>query len=145
MYNENVRQAKNVSKSLESLVFVRIPRHPSAKQMLRYKRQGRLSRLCAFVLTVVMLVGIGVQIGKFVDIAVANKNINALKADNKLLEVSIENLKIEFQMKIQDNVVCHLAARDLGMIQVDEAAVMVLPIGNTHAGETQLVSSGYQQ
>ena len=145
MYNENVCAKKNVVKTLESLVFVYLPREHSRSQVMRFKRHERLSRFCAFVLTIVMLVGIGVQIGKFVDIASANKSIKAIKADNRLLEVSIENLRIELSMKMQDNVVCHLASRDLGMILLDKDYVMVLPVANAYTGTTQLVSTGYQQ
>ena len=145
MYNENVCAKKNVVKTLESLVFVCLPREHSRSQVMRFKRHERLSRFCAFVLTIVMLVGIGVQIGKFVDIASANKSIKAIKADNRLLEVSIENLRIELSMKMQDNVVCHLASRDLGMIRLDKDYVMVLPVANAYTGTTQLVSTGYQQ
>ena len=145
MYNENVCAKKNIVKTLESLVFVCLPREHSRSQVMRFKRHERLSRFCAFVLTIVMLVGIGVQIGKFVDIASANKSIKAIKADNRLLEVSIENLRIELSMKMQDNVVCHLASRDLGMILLDKDYVMVLPVANAYTGTTQLVSTGYQQ
>ncbi len=145
MYTENVRAKKSHAKTLESLVFMRLPRDPSPIQTIRFKRRERLSRFCAFVLTIVMLVGIFAEIGKFVDIAAANKNIKALQADNRLLEVSISNLQVELMMKTQDNVICHLASRDLGMIRVDETQIMVLPVTNTHAGVTQLVSTGYQQ
>ncbi len=142
---QNIRVTKNRSKTVESLVFLKLSRDPSPRQVRRYKRQERLSRFCAFVLAVVMLVGIGILIGKFSDIALARKNIKAVKADNRLLEVSIENLQVELTMKTQDNVVCHLAQRDLGMIRLDEKQLMVLPIGEMHFGDTQLASTGYSK
>ncbi len=145
MYVENVRAKKNMAKTLESLVFMRLPRDPSPIQAIRYKRRERLSCFCAFVLTIVMMVGIFAEIGKFIDIAAANRNIKALQADNRLLEVSIGNLQVELMMKTQDNVVCHLASRDLGMIRVDETEIMVLPVTGKYMGVTQLVSTGYQQ
>ena len=143
MHVQNIRVKRKSAKRLESLVFLKLSREPSARQVRRFKRQERLSRFCAFVLAVVMLIGIGVLVGKFTDIAIARKNIKALKADNRLLEVSISNLQIELMMKTQDNVICHLAQRDLGMIRLDEKQLMVLPIGETHVGDTQLVSTGY--
>ncbi len=143
MHVKNIRVKRNFSKSIESVIFLKLSRDPSPRQVRRFKRQERFSRFCALVLAVVMLVGIGIQIGKFTDIALARKNIKALKADNRLLEVSIENLKMELMMKTQDNIVCYLASRDLGMIRLDEKQLMVLPIGETYFGDTQLVSTGY--
>lgn len=145
MYTEDVRRKKSVAKTIESLVFMRFPKDPSPMRLRSFKRKEKLSRLCAVILAVVMLIGISVEIGKFVDIAVINKNIKALQADNKLLEVSISNLQVELMMKTQDSVVCYLAARDLGMIRVDKSQIMVLPTSGTHDGVTQLVSSGFQQ
>lgn len=145
MYTEDVRRKKSVAKTIESLVFMRFPKDPSPMRLRSFKRKEKLSRLCAVILAVVMLIGISVEIGKFVDIAVINKNIKALQADNRLLEVSISNLQVELMMKTQDSVVCYLAARDLGMIRVDKSQIMVLPTSGTHDGMTQLVSSGFQQ
>lgn len=145
MHVQNIRVQKNAMRTLESLVFQKLPKDPTPLQIIRHKRQERLSRFCALVLAVVMLVGIGAQIGKIVDVAMAKKNIRALQADNRLLEVTIGNLEIELMMKTQDSVVCHLAARDLGMIKIDMAKVLVLPVANEHSGDVQLVSNGYQQ
>lgn len=145
MYTEDVRRKKSVAKTIESLVFMRFPKDPSPMRLRSFKRKEKLSRLCAVILAVVMLIGISVEIGKFVDIAVINKNIKALQADNRLLEVSISNLQVELMMKTQDSVVCYLAARDLGMIRVDKSQIMVLPTSGTHDSATQLVSSGFQQ
>ena len=145
MYTEDVRKKISIAKTIESLVFIRLPKDPSPMRLSRFKRKEKMSRLCAVVLAVVMLLGISVEIGKFVDIAMINKNIRALQADNRLLEVSISNLQVELMMKTQDSVVCYLAARDLGMISVDQEQIMVVPIPGTHAGVKQLVSTGYQQ
>lgn len=142
---KNIRVKKSFLKTIESLVFLKLSRDPSPKQIRRYRRRERLSRFCACVLTVVMLIGIGILIGKFTDIAIMRKNIAALKADSRLLEVSIENLEVELTMKTQDNLICHLAARDLGMIKLDEKQLMVIPIGDVREGDTQLVSTGYQK
>lgn len=136
---------KSLKKKLESLVFLKLSSDPTPVQASRFRRQERLSRFCACVLTVVMLIGIGAQIGRLVDIAVTRKNVRALQADNRLLEVSIGNLEVELMMKTQDTVICHLAQRDLGMIRLDEMYVMVLPVEGVHPSETQLMSTGYQQ
>lgn len=146
MYTENIRRRKSALKMIESLVFQKFPQDPSPLQLIRFKRQERLSRVCALILAVVMLVGIGAQIGKFVDVVMTNKSIKALQADNKLLEVSVGNLQVELAMKTQDSVICHLASRDLGMIHLDLSQErMVLPVGKNQEGETQLMSNGYQQ
>ena len=130
---------------MESFVFLKLSKDPSPRQVRRFKRQERLSRFCAFILALVMLVGMGILIGKFSEIAYMRKNTKALKADNRLLEVSIGNLQLELMMKTQDNIICHLAQRDLGMIRLDEKQLMVLPIGETYDGEVQLVSTGYSK
>ena len=143
MHVQNIRVKRNTAKRVESFVFLKLSRDPSLRQVRRFKRQERLSRFCALVLAIVMLIGIGVLIGKFSDIAYMRKNTKALKADNRLLEVSIGNLELELMMKTQDNVICHLAQRDLGMIRLDENQLTVLPIGETHLGDTQFASTGY--
>ncbi|MBQ1256467.1 MAG: hypothetical protein IIX93_04245 [Clostridia bacterium] len=145
MYSENIRSGKSAAKTLESLVFMRLSKDPSPVQVIRYKRKERLSRFCALILTIVMLTGIFAEIGKLIDITMANRSIRALQADNRLLEVSIGNLEIELMMKTQDNVICYQASRDLGMVRQDLTQIMVLPVRNTRTGETQLVSTGYQQ
>lgn len=142
---QDIRVQKRKTNLLELVIFQKLPQDPTPIQILRHRRKERMSYICAVILTIVMLVGIGAQIGKFVDIAMAKKSIKALQADNRLLDVSIGNLEVELTMKTQDNVICHLASRELGMIQVDKTQVMVLPVGNTHVGDTQLVSTGYQQ
>ena len=145
MHVKNIRVKKSFQNSIESIVFLKLSKEPSLRQVRRFKRQERLSRFCAFVLTIVMLIGMGALVGKFADVALARKNIKALKADNRLLEVSIGNLEVELMIKTQDNVICHLAQRDLGMIRLDEKYLRVLPIGELHSGDTQLVSNGHPQ
>ena len=136
---------KSMKKTLESLVFLKLSKDPTPLQVIRFKKKERLSRFCAFILTIVMVIGIGAQIGKLVDIAVVRKNVKALQADNRILNVSIGNLEVELMMKTQSTVICHLAARDLGMIRLDEKQIMVLPVESVHTGETQLVFTGHQQ
>ena len=145
MHVQNIRVKRNHTKRMESFVFLKLSKDPSPRQVRRFKRQERLSRFCAFILALVMLVGMGILIGKFSEIAYMRKNTKALKADNRLLEVSIGNLQLELMMKTQDNIICHLAQRDLGMIRLDEKQLMVLPIGETYDGEVQLVSTGYSK
>lgn len=142
---KHITVQKSLKRSIKSLVLMRLPKDPSPLQIIRYKRKERLSRLCAFVLTIVMMVGIGAQIGKLIDIVAIRKNVQSLQADNRLLEVSIDNLNVELMMKTQDTVICHLAQRDLGMIRLDEMQIMVIPVSQVHEDMTQRVSTGYQK
>ncbi len=101
----------------------------------------RRSMAFMYVTVILVLFGLLLHVGKMVEIASANKNIRAMKAEMRVMEAHVENLESELMLELRTIVVRQRAKERLGMINPPYTERLQLDTRDSHGSEGTRVAS----
>jgi len=138
------KKSTGIFETVSSHIYV-VDMKNTTKRRRRYlNRLKKRSSFCMLLLALLVVTGITLQLVKLCEIRAAQDSIRAIYDDTVLLKSKIDNTRVEFELETREAVICQMASKTLGMIEPEDAYLIVLPTSFDTGENMQLASAGVQ-